>query len=61
MTRKISEIIMKDKILFIVPPLIRFIDFIDPDYNIKVQQKNDGVFGNVVTDMPLSVLALNKF
>ena len=52
---------MKDKILFIVPPLIRFIDFIDPDYNIKVQQKNDGVFGNVVTDMPLSVLALSGY
>ncbi len=52
---------MMDRILFIVPPCVRFADFINPNYNIKVQQKNDGVYGNVVTDMPLGVLALSSY
>jgi radical SAM superfamily enzyme YgiQ (UPF0313 family) len=52
---------MKDRILFLVPPVLRFNDFINPDKNIKVKKKNGKVYGNVVTDMPLSVLALSAY
>lgn len=50
-----------DNILFIVPPCIRFDDFINPVYNTKVKNKYDGVYGDIVTDMPLGTLALSAY
>ncbi|MGZ0076730.1 radical SAM protein [Methylomonas sp. YC3] len=52
---------MNDRILFVVPPPIRYVDYINPAYNTKSHQKNDGIFGNVVTDMPLGCLALSAY
>lgn len=52
---------MSDRILFVVPPPIRYVDYVNPAYNTKSHQKNDGIFGNVVTDMPLGCLALSAY
>jgi len=50
-----------EKILFIVPPHIRFEDFINPSFNVKSIQKKGRSFGNSFTDMPLGVLALSAY
>lgn len=50
-----------NKILFIVPPHIKFNDFMHPAYNAKVIQKKGGYYGNTFTDMPLGVLALSSY
>lgn len=49
------------KILFIVPPHIRFDSFINPASNATLRQKNSGSFGNVFTDMPLGIMALSAY
>lgn len=50
-----------EKILFIVPPVIRFNDYINPSYNTRVVHKKHGNYGSVLTDMPLGVLALSAY
>ena len=50
-----------DKILFIVPPHVRFKDFVDPPSNFKVVKKKDANFGNLFTDMPLGILSLSAY
>ena len=49
------------KLLFIVPPHIRFDEFIHPSFNTRAVQKKQGRFGNIFTDMPLGVLALSAY
>lgn len=50
-----------DKILFIVPPHIRFDAFINPSYNVKTIQKKGRSYGSLPTDMPLGVLSLSAY
>ncbi|MBI4707677.1 MAG: B12-binding domain-containing radical SAM protein [Candidatus Omnitrophica bacterium] len=50
-----------DKILFIVPPHIKFDDFINPFYNARIVQKKYGNYGSVLTDMPLGVMAISSY
>jgi len=49
------------KILFIVPPHIRYNDFVNPAPNVRVVRKQFGNFGSVLTDMPLGVLSLSAY
>ncbi len=51
----------KDRILFIVPPHIKFDDFINPSYNARVVKKKYGNYGSVLTDMPLGVMAISSY
>jgi radical SAM superfamily enzyme YgiQ (UPF0313 family) len=44
-----------------VPPHITFEGFAHPDYNARVVMKENGRFGNVLTEMPLSVLCLSSY
>ncbi len=50
-----------DNILFIVPPNIKFDAFVNPSYNVRAIRRKNGVFGSVLTDMPLGVLALSAY
>lgn len=50
-----------DKILFIVPPNIKYDDFVNPPDNVKIVSKKSGNFGTVITDMPLGVLSLSAY
>jgi len=50
-----------DKILFIVPPHISFNQFINPSCNERIVHKEYGIFGSVVTDMPLGVLSMSAY
>jgi anaerobic magnesium-protoporphyrin IX monomethyl ester cyclase len=50
-----------NRILFIVPPHIRFEEFIHPSFNTRAVQKKQGSFGNIFTDMPLGVMALSAY
>ncbi|WP_417511926.1 radical SAM protein [Methylophaga sp.] len=49
------------KILLIVPPNIRFEDYIQPASNTKVTTKGKKSFGNLITDMPLGVISLSAY
>jgi len=50
-----------DKVLFIVPPNIKYGAFVNPPDNVKMVQKRSGNFGAVITDMPLGVLSLSAY
>lgn len=50
-----------EKILFIVPPHIRFDNFVNPPFNATIMQKKTGKYGNVFTDMPLGVMSLSAY
>lgn len=50
-----------DKILFIVPPPIRYIDFVKPDYNVGTIKKKNGNFASVLTEMPLGIMAMSSY
>lgn len=50
-----------DKILFIVPPVVRFNDYINPSYNARMVHKKSGNYGSVLTDMPLGVFSLSAY
>lgn len=50
-----------DKILFIVPPCIKFGSFINPSFNERIVIKKDGSYGSLLTDMPLGVLSLSAY
>lgn len=52
---------MVDKILFIIPPHISFNQFVNPSYNERSIHKKYGIFGSVLTDMPLGVLSLSAY
>lgn len=53
--------IKMDRVLFIVPPNIQYKDFIFPSSNVKSVKKQSGVFGSVITDIPLGVLSLSAY
>ncbi|MEI7811862.1 MAG: radical SAM protein [Ignavibacteria bacterium] len=50
-----------EKILFIVPPSIDYEKFKSPLENVRTISKKDGLYGSVLTDMPLGVLALSAY
>ncbi len=49
------------KVLLVVPPNIRFEDFIQPAKNTKVTTKGKKTFGSLITDMPLGVISLSSY
>lgn len=50
-----------NKILFIVPPYVKFESFINPSFNERTVVKRSGTFGSVVTDMPIGLLSLSAY
>src|SRR3989344_8568533 len=50
-----------DKILFIIPPYIKFESYIKPAFNERNVLKKSGVYGSVVTDMPIGLLSLSSY
>ncbi len=50
-----------EKILFLVPPTIDFKKFKFPPEYVRALPKKDGLYGSVLTDMPLGVLALSSY
>jgi len=52
---------MTDKVLFIIPPNIKYEDFVNPPENVKIVSKKSGNFGAVITDMPLGVISLSAY
>jgi radical SAM superfamily enzyme YgiQ (UPF0313 family) len=50
-----------EKILFIVPPHIKFESFVNPAFNERAVQKGGEVYGNTFTDMPIGVLSLSAY
>lgn len=50
-----------EKILFIIPPHIKFNDFINPSYNAKIIKKKERNYGSIFTDMPLGVLSMSAY
>lgn len=51
----------KEKVLFIVPPYLRYYDYVNPQFNAKSVQKKNGRFGSLPTDMPLGILSLSSY
>jgi radical SAM superfamily enzyme YgiQ (UPF0313 family) len=49
------------KILFIVPPHIRFEDYINPLSNSKRIKKGDKYFGSLLTDMPQGIFSISSY
>lgn len=49
------------RILFVVPPNLRFDSFVNPAFNERTVSKKSGNYGSVVTDMPLGVLSLSAY
>ena len=50
-----------DKILFIVPPYIKFDSFINPDYNERSISKKSGNFGSIITEIPIGLLSMSAY
>ena len=50
-----------ERILFLVPPTIDYQKFKEPPEHVRALPKKDGVYGSVLTDMPLGVLALSSY
>lgn len=50
-----------DKILFIVPPNIKYDDFVNPDYNAQIISTKSGNFGGIRTEMPLGILSMSAY
>lgn len=50
-----------EKILFLVPPSIDYEKFKNPPDNVRTIRKKDGLYGSVLTDIPLGVLALSAY
>ena len=50
-----------DKILFIVPPNIKYDDFVNPDFNAQIISKQLVNFGGIRTEMPLGVLSMSAY
>ncbi len=50
-----------DRILFIIPPHLKFDDFINPSPNARIVIKEYGNYGSILTDMPLGALAISAY
>ena len=50
-----------DRILFIIPPHVKFDDFVNPSFNARVEERAHVRLGSVLTDMPLGPMALSAF
>lgn len=48
-------------ILFVIPPYLRFHDYVNPLFNAKSVQKKNGRFGSLPTDMPIGILSLSAY
>jgi anaerobic magnesium-protoporphyrin IX monomethyl ester cyclase len=49
------------RILFIVPPNIRYDDYVRPGFNERQLAKEDGTFNSLTTDMPIGILSLSAY
>lgn len=50
-----------DNVVLIVPPSIDFEKFKHPSENVRTVPKKDGLYGSVLTDIPLGVLTLSAY
>ena len=50
-----------ERILFIVPPNVSFESFVKPAFNERTVAKTTGIYGSIVTEMPLGVLSLSAY
>ncbi|MFA7657993.1 MAG: radical SAM protein [Candidatus Gastranaerophilaceae bacterium] len=50
-----------EKILFIVPPHMTYEKFTKPSFNESTNAKKSGIYGSLLTDMPLGVLSLSAY
>lgn len=50
-----------ERILFIVPPYIKFESFVRPAFNERVVQKRTGNYGSVLTEMPIGLISLSAY
>lgn len=50
-----------ERILFIVPPYIKFDDFVNPSHNARLMRKKTGNYSNVFTDMPLGIISMSAY
>lgn len=50
-----------DNVLFIVPPVIPYRDFIKPDYNVGTIKRGNSYFQRVITDMPIGILSISSY
>jgi len=50
-----------EKVVLIVPPSIDFDKFKYPPENVRTIPKEDGLYGSILTDIPLGVLALSSY
>ena len=50
-----------DRVLFLVPPHLKFEDFMNPGPRVRMVRKNNKNFGYVLTDMPLGPLSLSSY
>jgi anaerobic magnesium-protoporphyrin IX monomethyl ester cyclase len=50
-----------EKILFIVPPNIEYIDFVNPPKNVKSIHKQSKDYGILITEIPLGILSLVSY
>lgn len=50
-----------EKILFIFPPTIDYDKFVNPPENVRTISKKDGIYGSLLTDIPLGILALSSY
>ncbi|OGF47556.1 MAG: B12-binding domain-containing radical SAM protein [Candidatus Firestonebacteria bacterium RIFOXYA2_FULL_40_8] len=46
---------------FIVPPNVSFESFVKPAFNERTVTKKTGVYGSIVTEMPLGILSLSSY
>lgn len=54
--------LIMEKILFVVPPHLKFLDFINPSYNARHEVRQSGeTFGAVLTDMPLGPMSISAY
>ena len=49
------------KILFLTPPSIPYVRFINPGFNERATNKKSGRYGSPITDMPLGVISLSAY
>ena len=58
-----TQFTKKQRILFLIPPNIRFEDFADPPKHMSTISKNNGKdqFGSVLTDIPLGIISMSAY
>lgn len=60
--KKVLVMLIMERILFVIPPHLKFADFIKPSYNARHEVRESGqTFGAVLTDMPLGPLSISAY